>query len=44
VVNGKYVVRARRQEDRMGVVDALVAMERAAMQRAGTGAAPTRPR
>jgi thiol:disulfide interchange protein DsbA len=44
VVNGKYVVRARRQEDRMGVVDALIAMERAAMQRAGTGAAPTRPR
>lgn len=44
VVNGKYVVRARRPEDRMRVVDALIAMERAAMQRAGTGPAPTRPR
>jgi hypothetical protein len=30
VVNGKYIVRARRLEDRLRVVDALVAMERAA--------------
>lgn len=28
VVNGKYVVRTRRLEDRMRVVDALIAMER----------------
>ena len=33
VVNGKYVVRAARQEDRFRVVDALLAMERAAMAR-----------
>lgn len=30
IVNGKYIVRARRLEDRLRVVDALVAMERAA--------------
>ena len=30
VVNGKYVVRSPRLEDRMRVVDALIAMERAA--------------
>lgn len=39
VVNGKYVVRTRRQEDRMRVVDALIAMERAAM-----ASAPRKPR
>ena len=44
VVNGKYVVRARRPEDRMRVVDALIAMERAAMQRGATRPAATRPR
>jgi thiol:disulfide interchange protein DsbA len=30
VVNGKYVVRTPRLEDRMRVVDGLIAMERAA--------------
>ena len=39
VVNGKYVVRTRRAEDRMRVVDALISMERAA-----TGPAATKPR
>ncbi len=29
IVNGKYVVRARKLEDRMRVVDALIALERA---------------
>lgn len=33
VVNGKYVVRTPRQEDRFRVVDALIAMERAAARK-----------
>jgi protein dithiol oxidoreductase (disulfide-forming) len=33
IVNGKYVVRARRLEDRMRVVDGLIAMERAAAKK-----------
>jgi len=33
IVNGKYVVRARRLEDRMRVVNALIAMERAAAKK-----------
>ena len=33
IVNGKYVIRSRRLEDRMRVVDALVAMERAAAKK-----------
>lgn len=33
IVNGKYVVRSRRLEDRMRVVDALIAIERAARKR-----------
>ena len=33
IVNGKYVVRGRRTDDRFRIVDALVAMERAATPR-----------
>jgi thiol:disulfide interchange protein DsbA len=33
IVNGKYLVRGRRAEDRLRIVDALVAMERAATPR-----------
>jgi thiol:disulfide interchange protein DsbA len=33
IVNGKYIVRARRLEDRWRVVDGLIAMERAAAKK-----------
>lgn len=33
IVNGKYIIRARRLEDRLRVVDGLIAMERAAAKK-----------